>query len=365
MVDSNVVKAFFTLLRSGLWGTDIDSLSCFPITDSEWNLIYKIAVAQTVEGIVYDGLQNLPVAYLPPRALLLTWVVKVNKIELVNKNMNACIKHQVDFFNRLNVKPILLKGQGLGNYYLQSQHRISGDIDWFFDNKNDSKLVEEALIHRGIPVLKPTLNCLNYNWRNCEIEHHTKLFDVFNPIARYKLRAIEKQYLKNKIQVDTYYILPPNINILQVNLHILKHLLSFGIGLRQLCDSAILYSRLDQKYDKNWLRKMYQDLGVIKWTHVLHHLLVNYLGLSEECLPFAIKAQSNSNWMVEDILSTGNFGFFDSKHSVVSSENIIVRTNKSNRLWHSFKTYFKLAPYEAISFPIVHFIERFKALRIG
>ncbi|MCI0920747.1 nucleotidyltransferase family protein [Sphingobacterium rhinopitheci] len=365
MLDSNVVTAFFTLLRSGLWGTPVDNLMCFPLTDTEWNLLYNIAVAQTVEGIVYDGIQNLPQDNLPSRIILLTWVVKVNRIEITNKKMNNCIEEQVLFFNSLNVKPILLKGQGVASYYVEPKHRVCGDIDWYFDNENDSKLVEEALSNQNILISKPTIDSSNYYWKQCEVEHHTKLFDVFNPFARYRLKNVENDFLKNRGKVDSYYILPPNINILQVNLHILKHLLSFGIGLRQFCDSAVLYAKLETKYDKQWLHKIYEDIGIIKWIHVLHHLLVNYLGLPEKSLPFAIKPYTTSKWMAEEILSTGNFGFFDENFNTKNSDNLIIRKNKSKKLLYSFRTYFLLAPYEALSFPIVHFVERFKALRIG
>lgn len=364
MTKSNIEKAFFTLLRSGLWNRPVDDLACFPLGESEWKSLYNIAVAQTVEGIVYDGLQQLTAEMLPSRDLLLNWVVKISKIEHSNTVMNNCIKEQLSFFKKLNVIPILLKGQGLANYYPNKEHRVCGDIDWYFQKKDDNKKVLSALEANNVKIAQSTVESMNYRWRNCEVEHHTKLFDVFNPFARKRLNKISANILVDKIAGDTYVTLPANLNIIQVNLHILKHLLAFGIGIRQFCDSAVLYAKLDGDYDKEKLYSIYKEIGIINWIHVLHDMLVNYLGLSADKLPFALKPNSCSKWMVNDVLATGNFGFYDDKFSVRAT-NTIKRKNKSKKIMYSFKRYFFLAPFEALSFPIVHFVDRFKALSIG
>jgi hypothetical protein len=47
--------------------------------------------------------------------------------------------------------------------------------------------------------------------------------------------------------------------MLQVNAHILKHLLSFGIGIRQLCDAARLYKTYHNQVDGNVLKAFIQN----------------------------------------------------------------------------------------------------------
>lgn len=367
MIDSDIVKALFTLLRSGLWDRPIDDLTCFPLSDKEWKCLYKVAESQTIEALIYDGVQRLPFELLPNRELLLYWVVKVNAIEQKNVIMNACIKEQVLLFNKLGVDAILLKGQGVASYYPNELHRVCGDIDWYFHSKKDSKNVQDELSSRGVQFFSSTVDSVHYLWRSCEVEQHTKLFDVFNPFARYRLNNIvrEKSIFNKDLNSDEplrYRTLPANLNIVQVNLHILKHLLSFGIGLRQFCDSAILYAELKGKYDEKWLFKVYSEIGILKWIYVLHDLLVEYIGLSENSLPFKRKINSSSRWMMEEILITGNFGFYDDTYTVKQSNNTIERKNKSRKLFRSFQQYFPLAPYEAISFPVVHFMERFRYL---
>lgn len=368
MVDSNIIKALFTLLRSGLWNKPIDDVSCFPLSETSWGVLYNIAVSQTVEGVLYDGVQKLSADFFPPRNILLNWIVKVDRIEKSNITMNKCIEQQSLFFKKLNVNPVLLKGQAVGRFYPNPFRRVCGDIDWYFNDVNESKEVERVLKTKNIKIFRSTVDSCNYSWKTCEVEHHTKLFDIFNPFARRKLvniQQVEWENFHNGNNSLNYSVLPPGLNIVQVNLHILKHLLSFGVGLRQFCDSAILYANLEDEYDKDWLLKLYKDIGVINWINVLHDLLVNYIGLSPQKLPFSLKENVSSEWMVEDILATGNFGFYDDRYIGRVKNNKLERKNTLRKLWSSFQQYLPLAPYEAISFPLVHFLERFKSLTIG
>lgn len=69
-------KALFSLLRAGLWEREPDDLSPFPLTDAQWWDVYRMAVRQTVTGIVCRGLHHLPEALLPGDALMIRWVAE-------------------------------------------------------------------------------------------------------------------------------------------------------------------------------------------------------------------------------------------------------------------------------------------------
>ena len=148
--------------------------------------------------------------------------------------------------------------------------------------------------------------------------------------------------------------------IIQANAHILKHLLSFGIGIRQLCDSARIYFFYKKELENQNLAQWYAKLGIKKWVDMLHLLLVKYLGLKEEYLPYQLDVKVNSDWMMEDILIAGNFGFhnenFKSKEIRLQGE----RANKKSRIWQSFLKYVVVTPSEAIWFPIMQYYSRIK-----
>lgn len=369
MLNNNVINALFSLLRSAIWERPIENLNHFPLKETEWKTLFDISIEQTIDGIIYDGVQNLPPELFPPREIMLTWVVRINKIEESNKQMNFCIQEQVSFFKNLRVEAILLKGQAIASYYPNPLHRLCGDIDWYFPRSKHSKQVANQLRSKGIKVKNQTSNCISYHWRNCPVEQHSNLFDIHYPFARRTLnKKVNQQLLTEKFPLaenGTYTLLPPNLNILHVNIHILKHLLAFGIGLRQICDLAILYHRLHLQYDKEDLYNTYKKVDILAWTQVLHDLLVRYIDLPTEVLPFPLERNTNSDWLMEEILIMGNFGNYDNRHSTIKANQTVKRKNYIKRYKYNLKKYFPLAPKEVISYPIMYYLERFKLFRIG
>lgn len=362
MNENRVLSAFFELLRSGLWDRSLQQLDYFPLSKAEWQKLYELSVNHTVEGIIFDGLQRLDLSLLPGRDLLVPWTVRIEKIEQRNKWMNKVVSDQVHFFNRHDIFPILLKGQGLASLYSNPSRRICGDIDWCFESKEAYIKARKLVEGVGIAVNKSAGYSENYLWDNCEVEHHQKMFDIHNPFLKGYISRFAKNENKRKtaILLNNIETLTPSpiATLLQVNLHILKHLLSFGIGIRQLCDSARAYFALHNEYDKASLYNLYKAIGIVKWVNLLHIILVDHFGLDEDVLPFLLNRQVEYKWMLSDILEAGNFGFYHESYAMKESQ-VGHRVDSSSRIFSNLTKYFKVAPKEAISFPVIHFISRF------
>lgn len=353
-MNENLRDIFFQLLRLGLWGEGAGSLSRV-LTAEEWAAIYQRAKTQTVEGLLFDALSRLPQEQQPPKELLLKWAVRVDQIERYNKQMNQVIVEQNAVFSAEGVKPILLKGQGVAACYPNPLHRSSGDVDWWFEEDGYDRVLES--LRKIQHHVNTSLNfSLDYKWRGIEIEHHRHLFDVKNP---FKIGYLKKLYRQFRTKQQTLQIigqpvtlLAPELQILQVNVHILKHLIGYGIGLRQLCDSAVLYKAYRDCVDADELKKMYQKVGILKWVHVLHALLVRYLGLPEEYLPFPVPKQMSPDWMMEEIWIAGNFGIYDERFVDAKVSAGFARPDAPRRLWRNFRLYFPYAPQEVFFFPV-------------
>lgn len=350
MCQNRIQTAFFALLRAGLWDRPIDDLSSFPLSAGEWKTLYEKSKQQTVEAIVFDGLQQLDASFFPPRPLLLQWCVRVERIEQRNNWMNQILAEQNAVFTKHGLRAMLLKGQGLAHCYSQPRHRVCGDIDWCFRTKASYQAANEIVSSLGIEVKYVAGYSASYRWKGCEIEHHQRLFDLHNPFLKKYLRrlVLDKQVQNNTIEVfGTSLVVPaPILQILQVNAHILKHLLSFGVGMRQLCDAARLYAVYKAALDGDFLKNIYSKTNILKWVMLLHRLLVDYIGLPKADLPFSLPEGVKAHWMMEEIWKGGDFGFYNEQAS---------GSRAKQRLWSNFKKYFPYAPMEAISFPLVHF----------
>ncbi len=355
-------NVFFQLLRIGLWGEG-QLTSTQPISAEDWNMIRKYAINHTVEGIIYDSFAFLEEQQLPPQALRLKWAVRMDQIERHNERMNQVIAEQFIAFSALGLRPILLKGQGISSCYRIPLHRTCGDIDWYFDN--DGYAQARGYLKKNQIKFRDTAGfSLDYEWKNTWIEHHKKLFDIRSPFKIKYLSKLKEDFRKQEqmltIENSSIRLLAPELQLLQVNGHILKHLISFGIGLRQLCDSARLYHSVCDKIDKELLKQIYRKSGILKWIHLLHKVLVEYFGLTKEAIPFPYPGSLNAEWMLDEIWYSGNFGFYDERFEDGKIINAISSLPEGpKRLWKNFNRYLRYAPQEVFFFTIVHSYSRF------
>ncbi|RZF58875.1 nucleotidyltransferase family protein [Sphingobacterium corticibacterium] len=353
---------FFELLKMGLWGKGELSVGN-PLSEEDWSLLYQYALNHTVEGVVFESFPLLKEAQLPPLVVRLKWTARVDQIERHNIRMNEVIAAQYVSFVKQGVSPILLKGQGVAQWYPNPLRRTSGDIDWCFNSGGYQK-AEKFVREKGLSVHSPFGFSLDYDWAGIHIEHHSRVFDLKNPFLTAYLKKLLADSPLDTMQVNGQEValLNPLLQIFQVNVHILKHLLGFGVGLRQICDAAVLYKAYKHRIDGAILREMYKKAGILKWVHQLHRILIHYIGLSEDDLPFPLPNDRRADWMMDEIWQSGNFGFYDARFAEGKVSFVSVQPDGLKRLWRSVRLYFPYAPAEALFFPIRRATARITAL---
>jgi len=360
---NELYKSFFALLTAGLWNREPEC-TYFPLSPEKWEQVYRFALKQTVEGIVFDGMLLLPEHFLPPKNLIIKWVVAVDAIEKKNIRMNKAIGELNNLFLKNGIRVLLTKGQGVAACYSNPLHRQCGDIDLAFPKKDMYDSANRLIQQRNKNVEKQAGFSSDYVWKEFIVEHHGFLLDISNPFLFRYLRRLQRQeedqsmHLQiagNKVQVPS-----PVLMHLSVNSHILRHLLSFGISIRQLCDSARLCYMYHNKPEMQSLEKIYRKLGIYQWIQMLNSLLVDYLGMSEEYLPFPVKTKRNADWMMKDILQGGSFGFFGGLFSKGTDTPQLKRKHTWLHLSVRFFRYVRYAPYEACWFPVMHTYSHFK-----
>ncbi|MEN5058268.1 nucleotidyltransferase family protein [Sphingobacterium kitahiroshimense] len=353
---------FLQLLRIGLWQKGklvIDH----ELSSEDWAKIYQTAITHTVEGVIYDSLSFLNEKQLPPKLLRQKWAIRIDQIERYNKKLNHVISDQYQLFAQLGIYPILQKGQGVASCYINPEHRVSGDIDWYFKDK-DYLIIRKLLQQKNHPFNDTAGFSLDYFWKGIPVEHHKMLFDIRSPFKYKYLKDIEKDH-QNRYQDflvnDTKIkLLAPELQIVQVTTHILKHMISFGIGFRQICDIARLYANYKDMIDGMLLQEIFKKIGILKWVQILHHLLENNIGLKKGNLPFNYPGDIHSDWLLTEIWHGGNFGYHDDRFiDGKINTKVSVHPDGSKRLWKNFKRYLPYAPQEAIFFPIIHLYSKF------
>ena len=132
---SKETVAFFSLLRSGLWGNGNPDIGIDGTTN--WQEVYRLVAEQSVLGLFLDGLEHSGVK--PPKLLLLQWIGEVQMIEQRNKEMNAYIAELIEKLRKNNIYTLLVKGQGIAQCYEKPLWRCFGDIDLYLSEENYQK----------------------------------------------------------------------------------------------------------------------------------------------------------------------------------------------------------------------------------
>ena len=375
----------FELLRAELWGT---SLSFSQLSHNEFEELMEMAGEQTVTGLVGDSLIKNGVKLEREDALGL--YAKMKAIEKANARVNENLVSFVNFMERKEIDYIIVKGQVVGSLYPNPNARMSGDVDLYFVGDNYTKI--KGLVEQRLGKQLSKLS----DGKHVEFEVNGVIFELHNKLSRLATRKHQEywdQMIDNAILkgTDTVNIngkdiktLSTTYNAMYIFVHLFYHMTASGVGLRQLCDWAMVLNKthpcppcLGRESDtaesnnkKSSLNRedlggSLKELGYLKAYKAMGAFLVEYLGLPEEQFPLALD-EKDRKWVEtikKNILKRGNFGRSGRKvkkigvlHSIETGYLNMVQT----------LTFYRLAPKEVLlRFTSLGewFLERFKIKR--
>ena len=164
---SQAESLFFTLLRSGLWGTAPD-VSSFQPSEEDWKAVLRNAREQTVIGLVAEGAALCPPGFVP-EVVGLRLLGLCENIRRLNARANSEIASLVPLFEEDGIPLFLLKGQGIACCYLKPELRMPGDIDLFV-LPEDYRKSKETLSRLGVSDEGEGLDKLHYGAMHGDME---------------------------------------------------------------------------------------------------------------------------------------------------------------------------------------------------
>lgn len=306
---------YFSLLRSGLWGTEADA-SLFA-TSTDWMSLFQIAKSQSTLALVYDGILTLPRELQPERRFFLQWSNIVAQIEEENDHLNDRLHEVFDLFQQHGLTPVLLKGQGVAQCYRHPDHRQCGDIDVFI-GKRDYEKANALLREEAVTEHNENMKHTGFVWRNVEVEVHRQMAHLSTPwYNAFFQRTLYSWFPKGcrtmLIKGRPVALNPLEFDVLYVFIHSVYHCLNEGIGLRQICDWAMMLSFYQKELDHKELLRLLKGTGLLKGARAFGAVATDVLGLPADCLPFSLheKDHRTASWLLADILEGGNFGHHD------------------------------------------------------
>lgn len=362
-----IVQQLFNLVKSALWQTAADA-SLFA-AQTDWQAIYQLARKQTVASIAFDGMLTLPPNLQPPRPLLLQWSNSLMLCEANNHLLNQRIETLFKHYQEARLKPLLLKGQGVAQCYPRPEHRQPGDIDVYI-GREDYERSNLLLTQLGGEIEQESAKHAHGHWEGVTVENHFLLTQFASPAAnRFLKREILPLLPGNRtvsIEGNNIPVLPLEVDVFFVFVHLALHFLSGGIGLRQLCDWTCLLHTHANKMDEAEVVRMLQGVGLFNAAKAVGAIVVNELGLPQDELPFYISKadKQRGEWLLKDIIQGGNFGFHGSVRRNRPNGRISGRWYTLTQTVKRCREYYALTPSEACWHPL-KLIKTFIMIRLN
>ena len=214
-----------------------------------------------------------------------------------------------------------MKGQTCAAFYPHPLHRRSGDIDVYVVPR-DFERANSLLVERGGRLTDKTMLHSTYQFGKLVVEVHFAVQKLQYIPYYNRLRNITANEFDNAGKEDSFVeiggynvrVLPDELNVLLLTTHAFNHVITEGLGLRQVIDWQMVLVAKASVLDWNKLLDFLDSLHLRKMFLVLAHINVNYLGMEEAIFSkHALDIQSKSVMkMANNLLSwievCGNFG---------------------------------------------------------
>lgn len=311
-------EIFLDLLRAELWQEPVKE---WGLTQEDCEQALHVAVENSCLGPVLNTLfrNNVKMGTVN----VTKGVAVTQGIRLQNEKVNMAVAKLAHLLNDNAIEYIVFKGQTVGLHYPDPLLRSAGDIDFYVTPKDYERAEQLLMKSYEVDLGNERLDMHDsFKADGVVYELHFRM-ETFgsNKHQRYYDKLIEEQVSRRdysvKINDTDVLTLSPTLNVIQVFKHLFHHLLIEGVGMRQVCDLAMLISRTHNEIDWDMLGHHLKKIGYYKAFLAMGALLITHLGLPQECFGFA-SWKKYVRWgdkILSNVFERGNFGKFNRKHS--------------------------------------------------
>ena len=311
---------FFELLRVAVGQQSC--LSHAPTTN-EWRELYVMAEKQAVLGICFHGIERLhKQKQTPPQDLLFEWIGIAEYIKQKNASLDKqCGKLQA-MLKEVGIRSSILKGQGIARYYGELAHfRQPGDIDIYVDCGRNRAL--QFAYDNGHKDVNWDYKHLHLDiFKDAEVEVHYRVEVLLNLWKNKRLQRWFREHQdviqSSKFKVHGGEIITPTteFNVFYILLHIYRHFLYEGVGLRQIVDYYMVLRKVQEL--KSLMVQEYVDavgeFGMERFARGLMWVMQEEFGMPMEWMLWEAD-EKEGRYIQEQVMAGGNFGHYDERLS--------------------------------------------------
>lgn len=324
------MNPFFELIQTaiGTW----EAVSAIPSNRDEWDELLKVCGQHNLLAVTFPVIDELHDTVEVPLGVYSRWAMVEEKTVQKNKAHLAACKDLYERFLADGFRSCVLKGQAAAALYPRPELRQSGDIDIWVDGERADvvkylreryelkKIVYhhcDANIFKGISVevhFTPT-------WMNSPCRNK-RLQAWFKSIAPEQFRHFDEDlgFAVPTLRFDAVYML----------IHIYRHFLEEGIGLRQLLDYHYVLKALPES-DRAAVCRDLETLGFKKFAAGVMYILQEVFRTPASIM-LVEPDEKFGRFLLEEVMVSGNFGRFDPRNAHAKGEGKLQHTcRKVNR----------------------------------
>lgn len=310
------LEIFKILIQTAIIDQPFTDISKVVITTDDWLWLYNESMKQAIAGFVWRGVEILieedmiEIEQYPPSKLDMHWQETRNSIMSANGMIEwaACILTEIT--DGEGFKSAVLKGQSKAMCYPDPSLRTPGDLDFWVENGRafSEMLIKDFGVEGTFSYhhFHTTASFMHFPRVPLEI-HYRPSSGSFNPFKNNKIQAFLEARVQKIIPITTshgHFYIPDHLyNMVSELVHIRRHFVGGGIGLRHMIDFYYLSGLCSPEHHK----ELMQDLGLWKFWLVVAYVISEFV--SPRPLQLAKKPNEKAGKvMLDEILRGGNFG---------------------------------------------------------
>ena len=300
----NTERAFLVLLRTALQG----GKAALP-DEVDWPTLLDMARRHQILPLILEAAwQN---AELPEPLLSSARGMAMNLVMRQAQRTSRFLTLYQALATQ-GLSPLILKGLVCRSLYPEPDSRPSNDEDLLIE-PSDFPAVHAALLAQGLSCEceAPTASMheITYTAPQLRIELHLSLFPADSQ-AYGELNALFPDVHAHAIDFDadgmTVRTLSPTDHLLYLICHAFKHFLHTGVGIRQVCDIAVLSRHFDSEIDWVRVRRSCDSVRMSGFAAAVFAIAARHLGFAA---PQAFAdLETDEGPMLRDMLSGGVYG---------------------------------------------------------
>ena len=324
---------FFELFQIALGNRE--RLSKTPSAE-EWAEVYAESERQAVTGLLIHGIDRLSTEQRPSKVLLLQWIGVGQMIEQRNRLLNGRCKEMLSNLTSAGLHPTILKGQGIAQCYPEVLRNLRqpGDIDVYVSDGRGKaigyarsigqKEIDWDYKHLHLKLWDDTEVELHYHvevllnlWKNRKLQKWFREHQDAIQGSRFSDQGQSDPRVDDKVQGGDIETPTAEFNVFYILLHIYRHFLYEGVGLRQILDYHFV---LRTVHGEGLMVQDYvgavRDFGMEKFAKGLMWVMHETLGMPCDWMLWE-PDEKEGRYLLEQVMTGGNFGHHDKrlKHS--------------------------------------------------